>query len=735
MYRTLVPVLFAALALFWAPAAMANGATDGTVTLPLNDYLDLVERIERAAEADGEEPETPIAALTAQATRATVTGDVADLHTTYRVELRGRPTSPVVLPVTGLPESFSVEPSTGTALHRAKKNVVLVAPLPGSYTVTIRSRVALDLDGGVSRLLFAKFSAPVSSLDLDLPEDLSWTCADAVLVEESTSVARRQLRLAPKPDSAPAFTLKRRVTGAAEEQARARAVVVTVARVAERGVERRDVVLYEVERGELGRFEVDVPAPLEVAHTETDEGTALPLLEGGRLVVEREHRLSGLGHLAIELQSRSPDAQGEVPLPLILPRVPVRSRYLVLASDRAADVEPLPRDGWSRVDIEDLPGSIGDEIAALGPNAVWRLTDDAGEPRLRTTLFSEVEQLAGVVRKRSTTTLLTMDGSLVHREELTLEHPGAALELSLPTGATLWSVRIDGQAVRPVERSTVERGAALAIPLLYKAEGSTEVELVAVEQRTLTRGASRLPIELTRVDLPVLEHQWRILLPEQHRYRLAASDLRRAPVSELTHRATPVASVIDSIGESRAGGSRVKNFGAGDSGIVVKVADESGSALPGVTVTAETPGRRAMVLLTDSQGRVRFVGLAGGAYEITAELEGFTTLVQKSRVAPGLTTHVALSMQIAAIAEEIIVTSTVQTLGATSFTTTTYQTELEQQQMKDAARQELVALGQGLVGGVKPLAVDIPESGKLLLLAGALPPPSVSAELEVKMKR
>jgi hypothetical protein len=40
-----------------------------------------------------------------------------------------------------------------------------------------------------------------------------------------------------------------------------------------------------------------------------------------------------------------------------------------------------------------------------------------------------------------------------------------------------------------------------------------------------------------------------------------------------------------------------------------------------------------------------------------------------------------------------------------------------------------------LVGGVKPLPLSIPESGKVLLLTGVLPPARVAVELEVKAKR
>jgi hypothetical protein len=42
---------------------------------------------------------------------------------------------------------------------------------------------------------------------------------------------------------------------------------------------------------------------------------------------------------------------------------------------------------------------------------------------------------------------------------------------------------------------------------------------------------------------------------------------------------------------------------------------------------------------------------------------------------------------------------------------------------------------QGLVGGVKPLPIQIPESGKVLLLTGVLPPAQVDVELDVRAKR
>lgn len=51
------------------------------------------------------------------------------------------------------------------------------------------------------------------------------------------------------------------------------------------------------------------------------------------------------------------------------------------------------------------------------------------------------------------------------------------------------------------------------------------------------------------------------------------------------------------------------------------------------------------------------------------------------------------------------------------------------------AFEEMKVLRKGLAGGIKPLPITIPESGKLLLLTGVLPPEKIGVELEVKGKR
>src|SRR4051794_17024618 len=60
------------------------------------------------------------------------------------------------------------------------------------------------------------------------------------------------------------------------------------------------------------------------------------------------------------------------------------------------------------------------------------------------------------------------------------------------------------------------------------------------------------------------------------------------------------------------------------------VVDSTGAAVPGVTVTVKNTGTNfESVAVTDASGRFRAVLLPVGAYQATAHLEGFATVVQQ----------------------------------------------------------------------------------------------------------
>lgn len=108
------------------------------------------------------------------------------------------------------------------------------------------------------------------------------------------------------------------------------------------------------------------------------------------------------------------------------------------------------------------------------------------------------------------------------------------------------------------------------------------------------------------------------------------------------------------------------------------VMDEQGSALPGVTVTL-TGSAAPQVQVTNASGEFRFVGLGPGAYQLKAELEGFSTIEYPNitiNIARNTTIEVTLS---AAVEDVITVTTESPLLDERRISTgaTVSQTELE----------------------------------------------------------
>jgi Carboxypeptidase regulatory-like domain/TonB dependent receptor-like, beta-barrel/TonB-dependent Receptor Plug Domain len=100
--------------------------------------------------------------------------------------------------------------------------------------------------------------------------------------------------------------------------------------------------------------------------------------------------------------------------------------------------------------------------------------------------------------------------------------------------------------------------------------------------------------------------------------------------------------------------------------ITGRIVDAQALVLPGVTVTA-TGSQGAKTTVTDGEGRFTFAFLTPGAYAIHAELQGFTPVERANvQVHLGQAVDLPLTMQISALAETVVVTSTTPQVDTTS---------------------------------------------------------------------
>src|SRR5215475_9568750 len=99
------------------------------------------------------------------------------------------------------------------------------------------------------------------------------------------------------------------------------------------------------------------------------------------------------------------------------------------------------------------------------------------------------------------------------------------------------------------------------------------------------------------------------------------------------------------------------------------VTDQSGGALPGVTVEITSPDRQGTrVATTGNDGRYRFVSVPPGQYKVTANLSGMGTSQKNATVTLDSTATVNMQMQVSA-KEAITVTGEAPLVDVTSTTT------------------------------------------------------------------
>jgi len=114
-----------------------------------------------------------------------------------------------------------------------------------------------------------------------------------------------------------------------------------------------------------------------------------------------------------------------------------------------------------------------------------------------------------------------------------------------------------------------------------------------------------------------------------------------------------------------------------------RAVDETGSALPGVTVTATSPALQVgqVVQVTGGDGTFRFAELPSGTYRLVFELAGFTSLVRDGlALTAGFTARVDSTLRVSALSETITVSGaspvvdTVNTRGGTTISAEVIQT-------------------------------------------------------------
>src|SRR5262245_40655499 len=96
----------------------------------------------------------------------------------------------------------------------------------------------------------------------------------------------------------------------------------------------------------------------------------------------------------------------------------------------------------------------------------------------------------------------------------------------------------------------------------------------------------------------------------------------------------------------------------GSGAIEGRATDQSGGAVPGVTVTATSPSLQLpqVVESTNGEGNYRFADLPAGIYQLTFQLSGFQTVIHSDlRLNVGFVARINAELRLGGIEESITV--------------------------------------------------------------------------------
>lgn len=221
------------------------------------------------------------------------------------------------------------------------------------------------------------------------------------------------------------------------------------------------------------------------------------------------------GAVRVELVWEKVLSQGdnELAVPLVhVTGAVVEHGRLAIEALSAVEVQELQASRMNRVDASELPQKL--VLRTTNPILLayhYVHADPPAALKLSVKRHAEVAVQVAAIDSAHYQTLWTRDGVALTRARYTVRNRGKQfLRVTLPTGATVWSAELAGQAVKP---ASDESGAVL-VPLLNASE-AFEVVLVYLVKGEPMGFSGEVEAELLVPDLIETESTWEVFLPDE----------------------------------------------------------------------------------------------------------------------------------------------------------------------------------------------------------------------------
>ena len=311
-------------------------------------------------------------------------------------------------------------------------------------------------------------------------------------------------------------------------QARITVQSLHIARVTDGLVRHQHALRYRLYHAGTKAFSLALPAEA-VGVTITGPGIARrEQLSPGRWRIELADKVYDQPYLlSVNYETRYSPTDGNVPvIPVRCQDVDLQQGYVaVFATDRVELAADSTDASLRWADARSIPDYFGAGDLS-GAAMCYRSISPQYSLTVQARRHAAASQIGAEVAKTDLVSVVTAAGQTINRVALTLRVEGQRhLQTILPEGATIWSLTVDGQAVQPSLRTTVEGHEALLVPLPQQASDSVLVDMVYIADLALAGGggwpgdwSGRHSLHGPRFDLPLKNITWQVYMPQGFAY-------------------------------------------------------------------------------------------------------------------------------------------------------------------------------------------------------------------------
>jgi hypothetical protein len=381
--------------------------------------------------------------------------------------------------------------------------------------------------------------------------------------------------------------------------------------------------------------------------------------------------------------------------------------------------------GLKRIDLKEVNPYLR-ALSRFPLQAAFRFHRQANETpalALDWVRFPDSTVLAAVAEHAVVTTMVTTEGRSLTEVKLTVKNQAQPfLKVDLPKDASILSVDVAGEKVKPVQGADGAR-----VPLLrtnFRPTDAYEVSFVFLHSGApfAKKGGSELA--LPSMDIPISVLEWEVYLPEQYKVKDFGGDAISASLLGPGYQKWLDEDVrfVDANGIQTAAGAVVVTGSGQLSGTVI---DPQGSVIANaeVKVSSSTTGV-TLTARTDGAGRWVVSGMPAGEVRIEANATGFQATVMRgllndtSRSAE----FGALKLNVGTASETVEVTSAPIKQGKHAKQANKPGPGSNEAAEKDQVQQASANVFnlQKKVAGILPVRVDVPRAGSSYRFARAL---------------